>query len=494
MAAMLLVLLGATFVGVTRLPIHAALAQGGSISGTVTDESTSDPLPNICAGVVDTSGGLVAFDITDLSGAYSIGGLAPGQYKVAFAVCFTQEVFQWYDDKADFDAADLVLVTEGMDTGDIDAALAVGSVSGTVTDASTSDPLTGIDVCVYQPPDAAVGFLGCLQTDGSGDYMIRGLPARDYKIKFRDPSGAYATEWYDDKGDLPSADLVSVAVGAVTAGVDGALGPAGSISGTVTYEVSGDPLADIEVCAYHQQTGPAAPWTLLAECGTTDALGAYSVGRLRTGNYEVKFRDPSATYGFEWYNDQDAMSSADIVSVTAGVDTPNINAALPLGGCISGVVTDEITEEGLPGIRVCPIGPGPPYEFWPPCFWTDDSGTYSAPGLRPGDYLVGFHDPAGTYSGECYDDNPGPCRTPDPSSADPVPVAAGGECAHIDAALRLAGLPVGGIAELPLVEPEAMVDGSGSSGQSAVPLVASAGAAALAAVAAAWYARRRWLR
>jgi hypothetical protein len=483
----------------TRPCIEVALAVGGSISGTVTDESTGEPLFGLCVGAVDTSGGLVAFDITDLSGAYSISGLAPAEYKVAFAVCFTwmsvyQEVFEWYDDKADFDAADLVPVTEGMDTGGIDAALAVGSISGTVTDASTSDPLSGIDVCVYRPPDVS-RFYGCVGTDGSGEYTLKGLPsAGDYKIKFRDPAGTYATEWYDDKGDLPSADLVSVSVGAVTTGIDGVLGPAGSILGTVTYEVSGDPLADIEVCAFHQQAGPGAPWTFQVECGTSDALGAYSVGRLATGNYEVKFRDPAATYGFEWYNDQDAIGSADIVSVTGGADTPNINAALPLGGCISGMVTDEITEEGLPGIRVCPIGPGPPYEFWPPCFWTDDSGTYSAPGLRPGDYLVGFHDPSGTYSDECYDDNPDPCRTPDPSSADPVPVAAGGECAHIDAALRLAGLPVGGIAELPLVEPEAIVDGSDSSVGNAAALAGGLAVAVLATVAGAWYARRRWLR
>jgi branched-chain amino acid transport system substrate-binding protein len=303
----------------------------------------------------------------------------------------------------------------------IDVAEALdGSISGTVTDESTSDPLSGIDVC----PEGPGGWgrwdylYACDVTDMFGNYTLGGLPPADYNVYFHDPSGNYASEWYDDKPDAPSGDPVTVTSGADTSDIDAALGPGGSISGTVTNESPGDQLPGIEVCAYHEQLGPGAPWNFMVQCDTTDGTGAYSVIGLRTGNYELVFRDPAGTYGFEWYNDKDSIFSADLVAVTGGADTPGIDAALPLAGSISGIITDESTANPIPEAWACPIGPGPPWEFWPGCVTVDGSGAYSVGGLRPGDYVVEFGEWSG-YIPEYYSDRW------HSSTADPVSVTGG---------------------------------------------------------------------
>ena len=213
--------------GVGQITAGAGAGLGGSINGTVTDEDTGAPLSDICITVFDAEplSNFFAEGLTDGDGSYSVGGLAAGDYLVAFDDCRSPRtyVFEFYDDKPDFASADLVAVIAESKTPGIDAALKVGgSINGTVTDAGTDAPLPGICVEIN---DAAFTFGIFDSTDANGSYSVGGLPAGDYKVSFFDcgDGSTYLTEWYDDKPDFDSADLVAVIAPSKTSGINAAL-------------------------------------------------------------------------------------------------------------------------------------------------------------------------------------------------------------------------------------------------------------------------------
>ncbi|GAG38470.1 unnamed protein product, partial [marine sediment metagenome] len=249
------------------------------------EEGSSIPLPDICVNVSDYDTSFFFFGgWTDASGAYTVGGLPPGDYKVQFEDCSYPAMYvgEWYNDQPDFESADLVPVTAGVNTSGIDAALALGgSISGTVTEEGTGTPLP--DMCVWaydydMPPDLWIYPAGWGSTDASGAYTVGGLAAGDYKVQFNDCSypAMYVGEWYNDQLDFESADLVSVTAGVNTSGIDAALALGGSISGTVTEEGTGTPLPDMCVWAYDYDMPPDL-WIYPAGWGSTDASGAYTV-------------------------------------------------------------------------------------------------------------------------------------------------------------------------------------------------------------------------
>ena len=394
----------------------------GSINGTVTEEGTGTPLAGICVDANDLSFEFFSFGETDASGAYSVGGLGSGDYEVRFSDCSESPTYvtEWYNDRPDFDSADLVAVTDGSKTSGIDAELAIGgSINGTVTEDGTGTPLADICVDVTGPSFA---FFGFDVTDASGAYSVGGLGSGDYTVNFIDcgETVTYLSEFYDDRATFDLADLVAVVAGSKTSGIDAELAIGGSINGTVTEEGTGTPLADICVDV-------ADPSFAFFGFDVTDASGGYSVGGLATGDYTLNFYDcgGTETYFAEYYDDQVDFDLADLVAVVAGSKTSGIDAALAAGGSVNGTVTDEAT--GTPLADICVDVTGPSFGF----DVTDASGGYSVGGLATGDYTVNFYDCGGTdtYFAEYYDDQV------DFDLADSVAVVAGSKTSGIDAEL-----------------------------------------------------------
>ena len=83
----------------------------------------------------------------------------------------------------------------------------------------------------------------------TGAFIISGLAPGDYRVGvFVDTAGsALAGEYYNDS-DWDGADPVSVTAGATTPNIDFGLDAGGSISGTVTRESDGTPIAGADVC------------------------------------------------------------------------------------------------------------------------------------------------------------------------------------------------------------------------------------------------------
>jgi hypothetical protein len=122
------------------------------------------------------------------------------------------------------------------------------------------------------------------------------------------------------------------------------------ITGQVTAEDTGAPLAGIEVVAFPRAVADEQ----LPVSALTDATGHYQLPGLHAGTYKVCFApfQIDDRYLSECYDNRPLEAEEQHVTVTEGEVLPNINAVLALGGMIKGRITSELTGEPLAGIRV----------------------------------------------------------------------------------------------------------------------------------------------
>jgi uncharacterized repeat protein (TIGR01451 family) len=321
----------------------------------------------------------------------------------------------------------------------------VGAVTGTVTDVTTGSPIERI--CVWASLDPTGQLLGTTTTDAEGHYTIGGLPSGWYRIRFADRcdgAEAYVLEWYDDHPSFVGSDLVGVSGPETTTGIDAALVYGGTISGTVIDDVTGQPLPGI--CVSGSPAGSGG----FPSADITDTAGRYSLGALASGLVAVRFADNcdgSVDYVSEWFDDKIAFSEADFVTVTAPNDTPAIDAALVLGGSISGTVTDQTTGEPLERICVRNVDRLNNADAFA---MTDAEGRYTLRGVGVGTHRVRFADEcggSGDYLAEWYDDQP------TFSDADLVTVVGTQDTPGIDAGLTRGGSISGTVTDAATGEP-----------------------------------------
>jgi len=205
---------------------------------------------------------------TDSSGAYTIAGLASGEYKVWFSDDGKGYHLQYYDGAYWEVSAAPVVVTAGEISDGIDAQLnAGGGITGTVRAAATGDPLAGVEICARDiPPEGEFGglFSSCAQTGATGEYAIARLAPGEYEVSFSAPNQTFARV----------TKTVIVAGESADEGVDAAMVVAGKISGVVTDE-SGADLAGVEVCALATVSEGT-----LGGCAETNRKGDYTIAGL----------------------------------------------------------------------------------------------------------------------------------------------------------------------------------------------------------------------
>lgn len=303
-----------------------SLAMAGSISGSVSDASDHDPLMGIevCAYPIATGGSICA--ATNVEGDYAIGGLASGQYRVGFRGQAQSYVTQYFDHEMRWADFDPVTVGSGVVTG-IDAELELGGrIEGSVVERASGEP-TGAWVCARSSSPEGLGE--CAGPDVSGDYVIKGLPAAEYKVEFWPEDGNLLLQYYDHSIHWWFAERVALAPLGVLSGIDAELETGGRIEGTVRLAATGEPVAGAKVCA-----SEAAGLAGGDECGTSAADGTYSIEHLPPTAYKVEFW-PVGDLLTQFWNRKPGWNAADEVLVGWEETVAGIDAYLELPPLVS---------------------------------------------------------------------------------------------------------------------------------------------------------------
>ncbi|HEV3093511.1 MAG TPA: carboxypeptidase regulatory-like domain-containing protein [Solirubrobacteraceae bacterium] len=355
--------------GRTTSGIDGTLSGGGSVSGTVDGGSSSSLLSGVSVSLYSTSYQYYGTATTDASGGFFFGGLPAGSYIAYFNSPNSGYMSEYYGGTTNESSATSFTVTAGQATTGISATLpAYGSVSGTVTDASTQAGAPGITVAVL----SSYGWqIASAVTGTGGAYTVVGVPSGTYTVQFA-PIGTGSDY-------LPTNRTgVSVTNGATTSAIDEALPAGGTVTGTVTDGTSGTGLAGVTVTLYslYQQY-------LIST--TTGAGGTYSLPGLPTGTYEVGFSYGS--YVSTYYGGSQSLGSATHISVIAGQTTGSVSQALPRAGQIAGRVTDAVTGTAIANVQV------QIYDSSGSVIASTQTGTtggYSVTGVLPGTYTASF--------------------------------------------------------------------------------------------------------
>jgi len=317
---------------------------GATLSGTVTEQGSGDPLENVTV-LATNLGDLPAtgFAQTDASGDYTMGGLAAGQYQIMFFpdVTSVDYLVEFYNDSPSAPGNPVNVTVAGV-TG-IDAALAIGGrIEGTVSGPGGVVANAGVAAI----PENGYAFAADT-TNASGDYSLL-VPAGSHKVIFGVAAAGLVGEFYNDKPDQASADTVSASSGATTANIDATLAASGQITGHVSDASSGDPIEGTTVTAYNASTDVPVAFA------TTNAAGNYAINsNLSTGSYKVGFDGPDQAIGGSpgyiprFYSNKGSLGTATSVAVTAPNATANIDQELvPCGEATGSTTTTTTTGEG----------------------------------------------------------------------------------------------------------------------------------------------------
>jgi hypothetical protein len=398
--------------------IDAVLGPGAAISGRVKSASHAHrPLGGICVFAQGLGGQrlFLGTATTRASGSFRLPGLATGKYRLQF--------FSGCGPASSYLPLTLrkpVAVTDGKTTTGITASLRLGgTITGRVTNAA-AQPLSGICVIALTSvsPEEVIGVE--VPTGADGKYQVPGLTSGLYQMQFMTGCGGnghYAPQ------TLPNS--VKVTAGKTTAGVDAVMQLAGALTGVVK-SVGGAVLPGICVVA---QSSDGLGFAFV----TTKADGTYRAGDLPAGAYQVEFV-PGGIFS-DCGNNGNYLPLAVSATIDIGATT-TLNATLPTGGVVSGVVTSG--GKRLAGI--CVISSS----FFGNQVVTGGDGSYSMSQLFTGSYDIGFVGGCGNQGSVAPQAYRG-----DPTffSPTPISVTAGQTTAGIDAALRPGGTITGRVTD-----------------------------------------------
>ncbi len=311
-------------------------AGGGQIEGTVTSAPGATPLEGIevCAytetaveGGSLEGGAFAECTTTGVNGQYRIPGLPAGQYEIEFSVPEKSALnfaTQYYEGAALPSEAKLVTIKESETIPEINAELEEGGwITGSVTNASTAEPIEGIEVCAFSKHSLRGR---CALTSSTGEYKIATLASDEYAVIFTGGSLNYVAQYYDDKTSFSEADAVPVKAKEGTPAINAQLAEGGEITGRVTSVATNGAIEGIFVCAF-----AAAGEREIAGCVTTGANGEYTIPGLPGGQYKIEFNDGGANYITQYYNNTYAFSEAQAIAVAVKNVVSGIDAAMERG-------------------------------------------------------------------------------------------------------------------------------------------------------------------
>jgi protocatechuate 3,4-dioxygenase beta subunit len=329
---LLLIIAGLLFV--------TSLAADAIISGVVTSQSTGNPISNAAVVLIKGSQQIVAATVTAVDGSYSFTGVNPGQYTVRASA-------------SGFQTAIIGAQAKNNQTTTVNFALlsTFGAISGQVTDAISTLPVSGATVRVF----ANNTLIASATTNGAGNYTIDGLDPTSYVV-----TASAATYQTGVTGAIVQA--------AQTSTVNFALqSTPGTISGTVTDAFTGLPVEGVLI----QVNNNGIP----VYSTETDASGNYTIADVSPGSYVV-------------LAEEEIYQTGIVGAIVRAGQTSTVNFSLELDPeVVSGTVTDANTGLPIGGAAVeLNVNGVPVFSTL-----TDVLGNYLLTGVAPGAYVVHAH-------------------------------------------------------------------------------------------------------
>ncbi|MFI5004316.1 MAG: carboxypeptidase regulatory-like domain-containing protein [Solirubrobacterales bacterium] len=418
-----------------------------SISGTVKDAHGSPiTTEDVCVQAFLITGNnnwTYSYSaVTDASGQYTISNLSPGSYKVDFVDCnqvdwyffspyassTRNDVPQYYSGTTEWEAASLVVLSEGGAKTGIDAQLAAAtSISGHVY-TSSDDSAAKESECVSAQQAPGGGYPSWVSGPLSYDFQTKTANGGAYTLGHLEPSREYAVEFYDcgfpktyltqfDGGaSTPqSATPLTPTLASPATGIDAHLIRGGKIAGAVT-DSKGNPITTKDVCVrasrIYEPGGPNEHPYDTYGYATTDETGGYAIGGLAAGRYEVHFEDcnyynSTRNDVAQYFDGQSTSSKATPVEVTLGGEHAGIDAALAPGTSISGHVYGSLgTSKPLGGVCINAYTASETNGFpeYVTNGYSESDGAYTVKHLAPGaGYKLDFFDCQGRgYTPQYY--------------------------------------------------------------------------------------------
>lgn len=219
-----------------------------------------------------------------------------------------------------------------------------GAITGTLTQNIDGiiTPAGGVAVHLYRDGSTVAATAGA--TDATGVYAVGSLIPGDYKVSFAQygSSTGLVPEFFNDKTDLASAQVIPVATGQVVSKIDAELAgkvvtpvvvppvavpKLGGISGKLTQKsVEGVvlPASGLDIAVYDATNDAIVTWA------HSDATGAYSAAALVAGSYKVSFGFYASSTGLipEFFENQPDLASAKPITVDGLTIVPGIDAEL----------------------------------------------------------------------------------------------------------------------------------------------------------------------
>ncbi|WP_320068976.1 carboxypeptidase regulatory-like domain-containing protein [Micromonospora sp. RTGN7] len=309
--------------GGEQTSIEDSLLGIGSVRISAVDSVTGEPVPNFCVNSEYTSEAACSGG----TGQATLYELPQGRH----------DLHLYAPDKLHFTRQVTNIRVIANQTTALAPKLRPGAVvTTTVVDRATGAPLAGVCVNAFLNKQAAPidGQDKC--SDLTGSVRIGPLVGGTYRL-FADPNGypEYGRQWVGatgGTGDERQAATFSAPVGAVSTGPQVRIDPAGTVSGTVTDAVTGEPVkgAGVSVLIGHPGVGFSD--------ATTNGDGRYTLERL--GPYAWPLVFSGSPYATHWSGNAPSRFTATPVTVTAGRMATH-DTALRRGSTVDGTFTNQ---------------------------------------------------------------------------------------------------------------------------------------------------------
>ncbi|MEM1206792.1 MAG: carboxypeptidase-like regulatory domain-containing protein [Acidobacteriota bacterium] len=383
---------------------NAAPAEGrtGSISGTLRDAVTGQPVPGGYVSVFDDEGQLEGNVQADDEGRYAYSVLEPGSYFVhAEASTHTPVLYDGLTCdplECDVTIGTPVVVGDGETTGIDFAMQPYGRITGTVRNGATGEPVSAGKVTVWRLDDDFGGLVQLVEIVDGG-FATEPLSPGSYALFTAKVPGLYGLAYPDvvcqhlrvyelrshSACDFASAQAIEVPLNTTVDGVDFALRPGGYLSGRVVADSTGLPRTSVGVFVYDARGRTAA------EFWEVDGDGRFRVGPLAPGGYFLLVTDFAGDLlnhvvgaGPCPYNSSCDPTAGELIQIVEGEEVEGLEVRLQVAGTVRGRVVDAFSSEPLDNTEI---------------FFTDRFGTKvwevrtNSEGefdesLAPGSYLV----------------------------------------------------------------------------------------------------------